>query len=88
MAQAEALKLQARLEDLTVWEMEKVKESKKGCKTYTYWMASWREGDRTRNVHLGSARKMDAEAARQKTRERKAEALVNIPKDVSISTIH
>jgi hypothetical protein len=31
---------------------------------------------------------MDAEAARQKTRERKAEALVNIPKDVSISTIH
>jgi hypothetical protein len=88
LAQAEALKLQARLEDLTVWEMEKVKESKKGCKTYTYWMASWREGDRTRNVHLGSARKMDAEAARQKTRERKAEALVNIPKDVSISTIH
>jgi hypothetical protein len=68
--------------------MEKVKESKKGCKTYTYWMASWREGDRTRNVHLGSARKMDAEAARQKARERKAEALVNIPTDVSISTIH
>jgi hypothetical protein len=34
-------------------------------------MASWREGDRTRNVHLGSARKMDAAAARQKARERK-----------------
>jgi hypothetical protein len=38
-----------------------VKESKKGSKTYTYWMASWREGDKTRNVHLGSTRKMKAE---------------------------
>jgi hypothetical protein len=32
------------MEDLTVWQMEKVKQSRKGCKTYTYWMASWREG--------------------------------------------
>ena len=75
LAQAEALKLQARLEDLTVWEMEKVKQSQRGCKTYSYWMASWREGGKTRNVHLGSARKMDGEAARQKARERKAEAM-------------
>jgi mRNA interferase YafQ len=29
LAEAEALKLQARLEDLTVWEMEKVTESKR-----------------------------------------------------------
>jgi hypothetical protein len=29
-------------------------------------MASWREGDKARNVHLGTARKMYAEAARQK----------------------
>jgi hypothetical protein len=36
LAEAEALKLQARLEDLTVWERELVKESKKGSKTYTY----------------------------------------------------
>jgi hypothetical protein len=75
LAEAEALKLQARLEDLNVWEKELVKESKKGSKTYTYWMASWREGDKTRNVHLGSIRKMDAEAARQKARKMKAEAL-------------
>ena len=75
LAQAEALKLQARLEDLTVWEMKKVKQSGKGSRTYTYWMASWREGDKTRNVHLGSSRKMDGEAARRKARERKAEAL-------------
>jgi len=38
-------------------------------------MASWREGGRTRNVHLGSCRKMNAEAARQKARAMKAEAL-------------
>ena len=75
MAQAEALKLQARQKDLHVWEMKMVKQSRKGSKTYTYWMASWREGGKTRNVHLGSSRKMDAEAARQKARERKAEAL-------------
>ena len=42
-----------------MWEMEKVKQSRKGSKTYTYWMASWREDGKTRNVHLGSARKMD-----------------------------
>jgi hypothetical protein len=63
LTEAEALKHQARLEDL------------KGSKTYTYWMAYWREGDKTRNVHLGSTKKMDAEAARQKARRMKAEAL-------------
>lgn len=75
LAEAEALRIQARLEDLTVWQMEKVKQSRKGSKTYSYWMASWREGGKTRNVHLGSSRKMDAEAARRKAREKKAEAL-------------
>lgn len=75
LAEAEALKLQARLEDLTVWQMEKVKQSRKGTKTYTYWIASWREGGKTCNVHLGSSRKMDAKAARQRAREMKAEAL-------------
>jgi hypothetical protein len=75
LAEAEALKLQARLEDLTVWEMEKVKQGKKGSKTYTYWMASWREGGKTRNVHLGSARKIDAKKARRKAREMKAEEI-------------
>ena len=75
LAEAEALKLQARLEDLTVWERELVKQSRKGSKTYTYWMASWREGSKTRNVHLGSARKMDASEARQMARAMKAEAI-------------
>ena len=74
-AEAEALKDKARLEDLHVWEMEKAKTTKKGSKTNTYWMASWREGDAVRNVHLGSSRKLDAEAARQKAQKMKAEAL-------------
>jgi hypothetical protein len=75
LAKSDALKLQARAEDLTVWEMEKTKSTKKGTKTYTYWMASWREGSKTRNVHLGSCAKMDAQAALQKARMMKAEAL-------------
>ena len=75
LAEAEPLKLQARLEDLTVWQMKKVKQSRNGPKTYSYWMASWREDGKTRNVHLGSSRKMDAAQARQKAREMKAEAL-------------
>ena len=60
-AEAEALKDRARLEDLSIWTMEKVKSSKKGC--------------RTRNVHLGSCARMDAEAALQKAKAMKAEAL-------------
>lgn len=75
LIKAESMKRLMRLEDLTVWQMNKDKETKKGRKTYTYWMASWREGDKVRNVHLGSSNKMDAEAARQKASRLKAEAL-------------
>jgi regulator of replication initiation timing len=74
-AEAEALKETARLEDLTLWQMEKTKSTKKGSKTYLYWMVSWREGDKVRNVHLGSCRKMDHETALQKARKLKAESL-------------
>ena len=72
---AEALEGAARLEDLTLWQMEKAKTTKKGSKTYLYWMASWREGGKVRNVHLGSCKKMDSEAALQKARKLKAETL-------------
>ena len=70
-----ALEGAARLEDLQVWQMEKEKTTKKGSKTYLYWMASWREGGKVRNVHLGSCRKVDHETALQKARKLKAEAL-------------
>jgi hypothetical protein len=55
--------------------MEKKKTTKKGFRKYTYWMATWREGGKVRNVHLGNCEKMDAEAALQKARLMKAEAI-------------
>ena len=55
--------------------MEKVKSSKKDSRAYYYWKATWREGSHTRNVHLGSCAKMDADVALQKARAMKAEAL-------------
>ena len=74
-AEALALKPQARLEDLSLWQMEKTKDTKKGSKKYTYWMATWREDGKIRNVHIGSCEKMDKETARQKAHKLKAEAL-------------
>ena len=64
-AEAEALKGAARLEDLHLWQMQKAKTTKKGKTTYDYWMASWREGDKVRNVHIGSCKKLDKETAQQ-----------------------
>ena len=55
--------------------MEKSKSTKKGTQSYLYWMASWREGGKVRNVHLGSCRKVDREIALQKARKMKAGAL-------------
>jgi len=74
-AEAEALKDKARLEDLNIWQMEKDKTTKTGSEIFTYWMASWREGSKVRNVHLGSCRRMDATAAKQKAKKMKAKAL-------------
>lgn len=75
LSQAQALKLEARLEDLQVWEQKKVKDTKKGVKTYTYFMASWREGEKLRNVYLGSSQRMSREEAQEKARALKREAL-------------
>jgi len=74
-AEAEALKEAARLEDLHLWQMEKTRTTKKGTRSYFYWMASWREGGKVRHVHLGSCRKVDRETALQKARKVKAGAL-------------
>lgn len=75
LIQALSLKDAARLEDLHLWKMEKEKTSSKGTKKYEYWMASWREGSKVRNVHLGSCKKLDHQAALEKARKIKAEAL-------------
>jgi regulator of replication initiation timing len=75
-AEAEALKDKARLEDLHIWQMKKVKRTtKKDSRNYTYWMASWREGNSVRNVHLGSVRKIDEATARLKAQKMKADSL-------------
>ena len=63
LTQAQALRQEARLEDLSIWEQKKVKASKTGPKAHTYFMASWREGGKTRNVYLGSSQKMSREQA-------------------------
>jgi hypothetical protein len=75
MLGAQDLKDSARLEDLHIWEMKKEKDTKKGVRTYGYWMASWRESGRVRHVYLGSCRKIGQEAALQKARKMKAQAL-------------
>ena len=79
LAESKALKPVARLEDLHVWQMEKTKTTKKGSQSYLYWMANWREGGKVRNVHLGSCKKLDTEAALQKARKVKADALRSEP---------
>ena len=75
LSQAQAQKLEARLEDLQVWEQRKVKDTKKGVKTYTYFMASWREAGKLRNVYLGSSQRMSREEAQERARTLKREAL-------------
>ncbi len=75
LSQAQAQKLEARLEDLQIWEQRKVKDTKKGAKAYTYYLASWREGGKLKNVYLGSSQKMSREQAQEKARALKREAL-------------
>ncbi len=65
LAEAGALKLPARLEDLTAWQMKTVKESRKGSRTYSYRMASWREGGRTRAPQGAAGRWMAHNHARR-----------------------
>jgi hypothetical protein len=54
-AESGALVGAARLEDINLWQMEKEKTTKKGSKTYIYWMASWREGGRSGMSTWGAA---------------------------------
>ena len=88
---AEDLKGAARLEDLTLWQMEKTKSTKKGSQSYFYWMASWREGGKVRHTHLGSCKKVDHETALQKARKMKRKALAKARrakvKDLGINTV-
>ena len=65
----------ARLEALTVYLGPVEKITAKGPKTYEYYFASWKMGDKVVNKYIGSPRKMTREAATEKARKLKAEAL-------------
>jgi len=73
--EAEDLWNAARLEALTVYLGPVEKITAKGPKTYEYYFASWKMGDKVVNKYIGSPRKMTREAATAKARKLKAEAL-------------
>jgi len=61
----------ARLEALTVYK----DQVRRGRRTYSYWKASWRQGGKVHNVHLGSTENLDFVAATDKARKIKARFL-------------
>jgi hypothetical protein len=65
----------ALLEALTVYKSDVAKRAKRGEATYTYRYASWLEGEKVKNMYLGSVEKMDLGAAMAKARKLKAMAL-------------
>jgi hypothetical protein len=71
-AEVEALKPLARLEDISIFKVKKPARKKT---VQCYWFTSWRMGSKMCNVYLGSCKRIDAEAAMQKARKLKAEAL-------------
>ena len=73
--QAQGLQGKARLEDLTVRKEPLVKQTEKGERTYYRWVASWREGAKTKKVYLGSCRKISQDEALRKAKKLKASAL-------------
>jgi hypothetical protein len=65
----------ARLEALTVYLGPVEKITANGPKTYEYYFASWKMGDKVVNKYIGSPRKMTREAATAKARKLKAEGI-------------
>lgn len=72
LGEARELKPLARLEDLSVYRVEK--KGKKG-KINEYWHATWRHGQKVCNFYLGSCKKLAREQALQKAMKLKAEDL-------------
>jgi len=67
------LKVQARLEDLSVYCVKMEKVVRKGkTKIYTYWYASWRDGRKVKNVYIGSTNNLSYIEALAKARRLKA----------------
>jgi hypothetical protein len=68
-------KPQPKIRPPDVWTREIIKSTKDGTKIYTYWMATWREGGKTRNVHLGSTEKLSKQKALEKAKKIKSKSL-------------
>jgi hypothetical protein len=75
LEQAQELQGKARLEDLTVRQEPLVKQTNKGEMTYYRWVASWRDGAKTKKVYLGSCRKMSQAESLRKAKNLKASVL-------------
>jgi hypothetical protein len=75
MKEARELQARARLEDLSVRQVDYKKETKTGKQNYPRWYASWREDNKVRHVYLGSYKKMSKAEALEKARRLKAMAL-------------
>ena len=74
--EAKELQNRARLEDLSVRQVDYWKNTKrKGRQNYPRWVCSWQEGDKIITKYLGSSRKLSKDGALQKARAMKAEAL-------------
>jgi hypothetical protein len=61
-----------RLDEVSVFKIKKPVSKKK---VREYWYTAWGVGKKSRNIYLGSCQNMDVQAALQKARRLKAEAL-------------
>jgi hypothetical protein len=62
----------ARLDAVSVFKIEKAVKKKE---VRGYWYTAWRTGKKSCTIYLGSCQNMDAQAALDKARRLKAEAL-------------
>lgn len=73
--EAQKLLERARLEDVSVRQVDYWKDTKTGSKNYPRWVCSWQEGDKIVTKYLGSCKKMDQAEALEKARKLKTGAL-------------
>ncbi len=72
---AQKLLEKARLEDISVRQVDYWKDTKKGRQNYPRWIVSWQEGDKIVTKYLGGCKKIGQAEALEKARKLKTEAL-------------
>lgn len=73
--QAQEFQKMARLEDISVRQVDYWKKTKKGDRNYPRLVCSWREGDKVITKYLGSCAKIGQAEALQKAKRLKSKAL-------------